>query len=129
MNCYIGTSAINVQTPVSLNASYRSFLKTSELVADSPANRFVFIDVNPASICTPAFGIDMVNDQWIHYPSTFNRRMGVLSFADGRVESHKWLDPRTFKGIPGGAQYIPHGDPSAGNQDLYWLRTKTTRLK
>ena len=129
MNCYVGTPAANVQTPISLNASYRSYLKTSELVADSPANRFVFIDVNAASICTPAFGMDMVNDQWVHYPSTFNRRMGGLAFADGRVESHKWLDPRTFKGIPGGAQYIPHGDPSPGNQDLYWLRTKTTRLK
>jgi hypothetical protein len=109
--------------------NYRVYLKTSQLVADSPANRFVFIDVNPASICTPAMGVDMDTDDWIHYPSTFHRGLGVLSYADGRVESRKWVDPRTRKGIPAGQQYISHGDPSPGNQDLYWLRTKTTVKK
>jgi hypothetical protein len=126
MNCYMGTPAANVQSPISLNANYRSYLLTSQISVSSPGNRFVFIDVNPASICTPAFGVDMTGDDWVHYPSAFHRKKGVLSYADGRIESRKWKDPRTDKGIPPGAQYIPHGDPSPGNQDLYWLRTQTT---
>lgn len=135
MNCYMGTPPINVQTPLfypgnassALYVNYREYLKTSEITAAGPANRFVFIDVNPASICTPGFGVDMDTDQWVHYPSTFHRNLGVLSYADGRVESRKWLDPRTRKGIPAGSsQYIPHNDASPGNQDLVWLRTKTT---
>ena len=101
----------------------------AQLAADSPGNRFVFLDANPASICTPGFGVDMITDQWVHYPSTFHRKLGVLAMADGRVESRKWVDPRTMKGIPSGQQYIPHNDSSSGNQDLYWLRTKTTSLK
>ena len=136
MNCYVGTPPANVQTPLfsgassaSLYVNYRVYLKTSQLVADSPANRFVFIDVNPASICTPGFGVDMDSDQWVHYPSTFHRNLGVLAFADGRVEGHKWLDARTRKGIPPGQQYIPHNDPSPGNQDLIWLRSRTTARK
>jgi hypothetical protein len=122
----MGTPAANVQSPISLNANYRSYLLTSQISVSSPGNRFVFIDVNPASICTPAFGVDMTGDDWVHYPSAFHRKKGVLSYADGRIESRKWKDPRTDKGIPPGAQYIPHGDPSPGNQDLYWLRTQTT---
>src|SRR5205814_630230 len=133
-----GTPTVNVQSPLfppwssplsptPLYLNYREFLKTSEIIANQPANRFVFIDVNPASICTPGFGVDMDTDEWIHYPSTFHRGLGVLSYADGRVESRKWVDARTRKGIPPGAsQFIPHGDSSPGNQDLVWLRTKTT---
>jgi len=129
MNCYLGTPAITVQTPLSLNSAYKVYLKTAELTADSPANRFVLIDVNPASICTPGFGVNMTSDVFIHYPSTFHRGMGVLSFADTHVESRKWRDPRTNKGLPGGAQYIPHNDSSPNNQDLTWIRERTTSKK
>jgi prepilin-type N-terminal cleavage/methylation domain-containing protein/prepilin-type processing-associated H-X9-DG protein len=138
MNCYMGVPPGNVQSPLfypgnsssPLYVNYRNMAKTSELVANSPANRFVFIDVNPASICTPGFGVDMDTDQWVHYPSTFHRGMGVLSFADGHVESHKWVDPRTRKGVPTVAPYyIQHNDPSPGNQDLYWIRARATVRK
>ena len=129
LNCYVGTPAVNVEAPLSLNTSYRVSLKSSELVAPPPAHRFIFIDVNPASICTPGFGVDMVSDTWVHYPASFHRGMGVISFADSHVESHKWVDPRTRKGLPGGAQYIPHHDPSPRNLDLYWIRERTTSKK
>jgi prepilin-type N-terminal cleavage/methylation domain-containing protein len=129
MNVYLGTPAANVQTPLTLNSAYKIYLKTSELARDPSANRFVFIDANPASICTPGFGVDMVSDVFVHYPSSFHRGLGVVSFGDGHVESHKWLDPRTKKGLPGGATYIPHNDPSPNNQDLRWIRERTTVRK
>jgi prepilin-type N-terminal cleavage/methylation domain-containing protein len=132
MNVYLGTiTAGTISSPFLqfMSTSYRIYMKTSELHSAPPANRFVFIDVNPASICTPAFGVSMDSDVWVHYPSSFHRGLGVVSFADGRVESHKWLDPRTKKGLPAGQQMIPHGDPSPGNQDLYWVRARTTSLK
>jgi prepilin-type N-terminal cleavage/methylation domain-containing protein len=127
MNCYMGT--VTPLTPVSMNTLFRVYLKGSDVAADSSARRFVFIDVNPASICTPAFGVDMIIDEWVHYPSTFHSGLGVLSYADNHIESRKWLDPRTRKGLPSGAGYIAHNDPSPGNQDLYWLRDRTTSRK
>ena len=127
LNCYLGTPAANVEVPLSLNPNFRVFLKTSELA--TPANRFVFIDVNPASICTPGFGVDMVTDVFVHYPSSLHRGLGVVSFADSHVESHKWVDPRTRKALPGGAQYISHNDPSPRNLDLYWIRERTSSKK
>jgi prepilin-type N-terminal cleavage/methylation domain-containing protein len=129
LNCYVGTPAQNVVLPISLATLYRVYLKSSDIANDLPANRFVFIDVNPASICTPAFGVDMTLQSFIHYPSSLHKGLGVVSFADNHVEAHKWLDPRTRKGLPSGQLYIQHNEPSPNNQDLRWLGARTTTLK
>lgn len=129
MNCYVGTIPSNIEPPISLNNAYRVYLKSSDIASDQPAQRFVFIDVNPASICTPAFGVDMTADVFVHYPSTLHPGGGVLAFADSHVETHKWLDPRTRRDLTGTAGYIPHNEPSPNNKDLYWLRTRTTSRK
>ena len=129
LNCYIGTSPGNVEAPITLNTAYRVYLKATALAADQPVNRFTFIDVNPASICTPAFGVDMTADDFVHYPSSFHNNGGVVGFADAHVAGHKWADARTRKSLPGGQQYIPHNDPSPNNVDLKWIRERTTVLK
>ncbi|HUC84971.1 MAG TPA: prepilin-type N-terminal cleavage/methylation domain-containing protein, partial [Candidatus Acidoferrales bacterium] len=58
LNSYVGTTPALEIEPLVLNPGYRVYTKSSQLVADSPANRFIFIDVNPASICTPGFAVD-----------------------------------------------------------------------
>jgi hypothetical protein len=129
LNCYLGTPPANVETPITINSAYKVHLKVAQIAADLPANRFAFIDVNPASICTPAFGMDLTRDVFVHYPSTFHAGLGVVAFADSHVESHRWSDRRTQRGLPGGANYIPHNEPSPNNQDLLWLRERTTSKK
>jgi prepilin-type processing-associated H-X9-DG protein len=126
MNCYVGTSGIIA--PVTTNAIYRQYLKTTHINADSPANRFVFTDVNPANICTPAFGVDMSLASWTHYPSGLHNRRGVLAFADGHVEVHHWLNPLTMPKLVNGS-YIGHGNNAVGNVDLAWLAERTTSKK
>ena len=129
MNYFIGTKNIQPPLVATFDGTYRLYFKSGELNADNPVNRFLFIDVNPASICTPAFGLDMTSDRFIHFPSSFHSKGGVLSFADGHVEWHKWMDPRTRKNnIPGGT-FIAHGESSLGNQDLKWLRERATRRR
>ena len=129
MNSYVATAPANLMGPITINTAYRVYMKSTDLAIDLPANRFVFMDVNPASICTPGFGVDMSLQTFIHYPSSLHGGLGVVSFADSHVESHKWLDARTRKGLPSGQQYIPHGDPSPNNQDLRWIGDKTTSRK
>lgn len=129
MNCYLGTSRANVQPPLSLNATYRAYFKSSDLAPAGMANQFVFIDVNPASICTPGFGVNMVSDVFVHYPSTLHKGSGVVSFADAHVESRKWQDPRTKRNLPAGSDRIPHDAPSPRNRDLQWIRDRTTVRK
>jgi prepilin-type N-terminal cleavage/methylation domain-containing protein len=129
MNCYQAISRPNLMGPIELNTAYRMYMKSTDVANDLPANRFVFIDVNPASICTPAFGVDMSLQTFVHYPSSLHSGLGVVAFADSHVESHKWLDPRTRKGLPTGQQYIAHYDSSPNNKDLRWLAERTTSRK
>jgi prepilin-type N-terminal cleavage/methylation domain-containing protein len=129
MNCFVGTTPANIIPPVYLRSGFKVYLKSSELAGDFPANRFLFLDVNPASICTPAFGVDMTLQTFVHYPSSLHSGSGVISFADNHVESHKWRDPRTRKTLTQGEQFIQHNDPSPGNQDLAWIAQRATSPK
>jgi prepilin-type N-terminal cleavage/methylation domain-containing protein/prepilin-type processing-associated H-X9-DG protein len=129
LNSYVGTPVSQMERPLTLSPVYRVYLKSSQLAADAPANRFVFADVNPGSICTPGFGVEMQADVFVHYPSTLHRGSGVLAFADGHVEARKWRDGRTGKGLPNGARNLSHSDPSPNNPDLRWLRERTTSRK
>ncbi len=88
------------------------------------------MDVNPDSICTPGFGMDMTGQTFIHYPSSLHNNLGVGAFADSHVESRKWLDARTRKRYAAsGGNHIPHNESSPNNQDLKWLQDRTTRKK
>jgi prepilin-type N-terminal cleavage/methylation domain-containing protein len=126
LNSYIATPAANLVMPLELSAEYRVYMKSAQLAADAVANRFVFMDVNPASICTPGFGVDMAAEEFIHYPSDLHRSRGIVSFADSHVETHKWQDPRTTVGVPQGHEFIPHGIISPNNQDLVWIAQHTS---
>ena len=129
LNSYVGTPPGNVEQPLSLSSVYRVYMKSAQVSADSPATRFVFMDVNPGNICTPGFGVDMNLQRVIHYPSTVHHHLGVIAFSDSHVESHKWLDPRTARRLPGPLTYIGHDDAVANNQDIRWIADRTTLKK
>ncbi len=126
MNCYVGTAGLI--SPVTVSATYQTYLKTSQLNAAGPASRFVFTDANPANICTPAFGVDMSLGSWVHYPSGLHNRRGVMVFGDGHAEAHHWLDSRTMPKLTSGS-YIGHGNSAVGNTDLTWIAERTTSKK
>jgi len=129
MNCYLGTIPANALAPILIDSNYKLYLRTSDLTTETPSERFAFIDVNPSSICTPAFGVDMTLQSFTHVPSCLHNGLGVVAFVDTHVESHKWVDSRTRMGIPPGQQYIPHGTPSPNNVDLHWIGQRTTSRK
>ena len=128
LNCYVGVPAGGLEEPFRMSPDVKVYLKSSDLAASTPNERFVFMDVNPANLCTPAFGVDMDHDTFFHYPSVLHNGAGVVIFADSHVETHRWLDPRTGKTVPNG-QIIAHTDASPNNQDLYWIRLRTTAKK
>jgi hypothetical protein len=129
MNSYIGTTGANMMSPLQFSGNYRIYLKAADMALDSPSSKFVFTDVNPASICTPGFAVDMTLNGLIHYPSDMHNGRGVLAFADSHIESHKWLDPRTTIGLPPGGNYIPHNIASPNNGDLNWIAAHTTSVR
>jgi len=131
LNCYMGTPPVNDLEPLPsdlslLKPKWRVYMRSTDVELDGPANRFVFMDVNPASICTPGFGVDMTAETFIHIPSDLHGSLGVAGFADGHTEAHKWLDSRTMIGIPPGDTFIPHDIPSPNNPDLRWIVQRTS---
>jgi prepilin-type N-terminal cleavage/methylation domain-containing protein len=127
LNSYMGIYPGGTIGPIDNTAGYKIYTKMAQVVADDPAGRFVFSDVNPANICTPAFGVDMTG-RWIHYPSGLHRQRGVLVFADGHAEVHHWLDTRTMPKITSGT-YVGHGATAGNNQDWAWLANHATSRK
>jgi len=129
MNSYLGAAQGTTVGPIQISTAFKVHLKSSSLAADLPARRFLFMDVNPASICTPGFGVNMVQDTMIHYPATAHNGQAVVSFADNHVESHKWIDFRTRASLRGTTDHIPHDLVTSKNPDLQWIRERTTSRK
>ena len=128
LNSYMGIRGAALVPPLTVNNAYKIYTKFSDVAADAPASRFVFADVNPASICTPGFGVDVTAQSWIHYPSGLHSGKGVIVFADGHTEAHRWVDPRTTM-QPGTGNYLPHATASPNNPDLTWLAAQTSSKK
>jgi prepilin-type N-terminal cleavage/methylation domain-containing protein/prepilin-type processing-associated H-X9-DG protein len=104
--------------------NYKVFKKHSEIIRNMPAGLFLFMDVHPDSICWPFFGVYMVDDYFFNWPNSAHNKGAVASFADGHVEYHRWRDPRTITAYS--SDYHAHRDPSPANQDLNWIRERTS---
>ena len=66
----------------------------------------------------------MNQESFFNFPNSSHNSGGVVSFADGHVERHRWLDQRTIAAFSG--DYHRHNDASVRNVDLAWLRERTT---
>jgi prepilin-type N-terminal cleavage/methylation domain-containing protein/prepilin-type processing-associated H-X9-DG protein len=121
LNAYTGWSG---PWDTRLSTAYKVFRKHSDLVVTMPGGLFTFADVNPDSICWPYFGVLMQTEAFFNFPNSSHSRGGVISFADGHVEHHRWRDQRTITAYS--SDYHRHNEPSNGNQDLLWLRERTT---
>ncbi len=121
MNAYLGwTGAWDSR----LQSGFRIFRKQSQLGISMPRGTFLMQDVHPDSICWPYFGVYMSGDAFFNFPGSSQSRGGVLSFTDGHVEWHRWTDNRTI--VAYSPDYHRHNDASAGNEDILWLRDRTT---
>jgi len=109
-------------------ARYTTYRKTEHVKNISTSDLMVFVDVNPDSICRPVFGVYMDRDAMCHYPASHHNKSAVISFADGHIESKRWLDSRTVTPRRG-MDYHGHNESMPGSKDLKWLQARTTRLK
>jgi prepilin-type N-terminal cleavage/methylation domain-containing protein len=126
MNLYLGP---NAEMQDRLSTRYRSFRKLDQI--PSPVNTFLFQDLTPQSLCTPAFVVLMpgnASDQFFHLPATHHNNGGVIAFSDGHSEAHRWIDARTFKKATLG-QRIDHNLTVPNSRDLKWIQERTTVLK
>jgi prepilin-type N-terminal cleavage/methylation domain-containing protein len=110
------------------NSKYTVFKKTTDVRKMSPSDLMVIVDMNPQSICRPMFGVKMESDVIFQYPASHHNRSGVLSFADGHLESHRWRDDRMVY-PPKGIDFHAHNQGAPKCVDLKWLQARASVLK
>jgi len=127
MNLYLNPNPPMMANRIS--SRYRVYRKSSDV--PSPSGIFLFQDLSPQSLCTPAFVVlmpGMGGDVFFHLPATHHNRGGVVSYSDGHVEAHRWFDPNVFTTASPGSR-IQHSVTAPGSADLDWIRQRTSMLK
>ena len=124
LNSYMNWSKPDGGGDFSFLGNYTHFRKSSDVAAGGPTDLLLFIDSAPNWICHSAFAISMAG-LYYQFPTTEHGKAGVLSFADGHVDSHRWVDPYTFEMAR--SPFVTHLNfMFSPNQDLNWLRDHAT---
>ena len=106
---------------------YLFFNKQTDLNQASSADIYTFVDTHEDSIYQPQFSVktqlNFGEYQWANVPAGRHNRRGVLGFADGHTEKHRWVDPRTYQPVlrttlADRMSAIGNGD----NRDITWLK-------
>jgi prepilin-type N-terminal cleavage/methylation domain-containing protein/prepilin-type processing-associated H-X9-DG protein len=112
-------------------AKYRVFRKFTDMTLMSPSKAYVFIDENADSLNFGDFAVAMndgVADSrvfMVDVPASYHNGAGTISFADGHVEIHKWLDARTRARITG-TWMSSSVQATPGNKDMRYLSDHTS---
>jgi len=134
-----GSAALGVGTGT-WGGLYPVYFKLSDLnshASPGPADTFVFIDERSDAINWGGYLTDMSG-----YPNQpnlyeFNEDLpGLLhdlaasvSFADGRAELHRWLDPRTTPPFQTDSVMNNVKSPAPNDPDVAWLQAHAARPK
>ncbi len=106
---------------------HQYFTKSGDLSAVSPSDLFLFLDMNPESLCHSAFivhlGTMSASGLFYHYPSAEHERSGVMTYADGHIQSHRWTHPNTLNPT-NMDDHLSNYSPN--NLDLTWLKLHST---
>ena len=100
------------------------YFKSSDLGQPQPSQLVLFMDEHEDSIGGSAFVNQIPQlemDFLIALPSARHSGANPVSFADGHVEMHKWLDERTRKPVER-KQFYFLSAPS--NPDIAWLKER-----
>ena len=119
MNNYMGAEEL---------PGYRFFMKMQDIIAPGPSSAWVFMDEREDSINDGLFAVDPSSSfSIIDYPADYHSGGASISFADGHMEYHKWVEGTTKPPLVAG-QHLPGGvkPTSATDQDMAWLVPRTT---
>lgn len=106
------------------NPDYVQFFKSARV--PHPSEIFVFIEEHPDSINDGYFLNQIYTRKWQDLPASYHSGGANLSFADGHMEIHKWLDPSTKPAARPLAADLPFTVPPAQLSDFRWLMSRTS---
>lgn len=118
LNCFMGSP---IKSPAAT-----TYGKLAEITRPSPADALTFLEERVETINDASFAIQWDFEEknpagWLlrDKPEASHDDTGNLGFADGHVQSRRWLDPRTLN--------PPRDDaPSPNNPDVLWIEQHGT---
>ena len=121
MNAMVGNPGelTNVFNPL-----YVQYFKKSQFL--NPSGTFVFLDEHADTI-NDGFFVNRLEDYaWGNLPGSYHNGGANFSFADGHVESHRWLVPATVRPV---MRTRIDKFPAAPQTDFEWLKVRTSVKK
>lgn len=107
------------------NPQFVQFFQLADI--PNPANIYVFLDEHPDTINDGFFMNRWEEYRWGNLPASYHNGAANLSFADGHVESHRWVLGDTRRpGVNGGAAGTFEASPRT---DFEWLKERTSVRK
>lgn len=107
------------------------YKRASDIANPGPANQFAFLDENPLSVDGTEFVLDSYPYRLDSLPGSYHNSSSAISFVDGHVETHKWVDPRTKPSLANVSTapqfYWGTFTDEPGSADPAWLKSKSAR--
>jgi len=107
-----------------ISGPWRTYGKTSQLVAPIPARLWVIADESEISINDGGLAMSVGVPEWVDYPATRHHGGGTIAFADAHVELHRWISPTTILTGPASIRAVAANDPDWG-----WFAARTSARK
>jgi prepilin-type N-terminal cleavage/methylation domain-containing protein/prepilin-type processing-associated H-X9-DG protein len=112
--------------------------KMTELKRPGVGNIYTFLDEHPDSINDGAFMLNAgyypsTQEKWRDFPGSLHNNSGVLAFADGHSETHRWMKGRTCQIVEyksfatgGGTMTTPlnQGSTVGPDPDYEWMEDR-----
>jgi prepilin-type N-terminal cleavage/methylation domain-containing protein/prepilin-type processing-associated H-X9-DG protein len=125
MNAMIGNAGEFSRTGANVNSpNYQQFFKLSQV--PKPARIFVFIEEHPNSLDDGYFINNPERSTWTNLPASHHNGAVNLAFADGHLETHKWIEATTRLPVRPGVAYFPVPISEARRLDFDWLMYRTS---
>ena len=86
------------------------FHKTTDIVGLSSSDALVFVEERDDSVDDGYFKLDMVTNQLGTVGAGFHATFGVVTFADGHAEIHRWQSSEVLAGQQSGLETVKHAN-------------------
>ena len=119
MNSLVGDPGVLTNK---FNPDLLQFFRMGQML--SPSHIYIFLDEHPDTINDGFFMNRLEEYKWGNLPASYHNGAANLSFADGHLESHRWLVPDTVRPAQqGGVGGTIAASPVT---DFQWLKERTS---
>jgi prepilin-type N-terminal cleavage/methylation domain-containing protein/prepilin-type processing-associated H-X9-DG protein len=125
MNAMVGDAGNNSRYGTNIfNPQYRQFKRSTDI--GSPVEIFVFLDEHPDSINDGYFLNRLEELEWTDLPASYHNGAANFTFADGHVETHRWVSSATKPPARPDAAGLPRPVDPKDSADFDWVRERTS---